>query len=79
MKLSEELKRLDDMSNKLQMFLSGLRVPDDLAGVINYAQTEAEEIFDRVTWLEMMVDKGEMPDAEFPGPRGSEPESEGRA
>ena len=72
--LSKALEDLDTRSAKLHMYLAGLRVPEELEGVIEYARNEAEAIFDRVTWLEMMVKKGEMPDAGFPGPRGSEPE-----
>jgi len=68
MKLSVELKRLDDMSNKLQMFLSGLRVPEELEGVIEYARKEAEEINNRVSYLSMMVDHDAVPDATVPDP-----------
>lgn len=75
MMLSKALEDLDNRSRMLHSCLCGLRIPEELVGVMEYVRDEAEAVFDRVTWLEMMVDKGEMPDAEFPWPRESKPES----
>ena len=74
--LSKALEDLDTRSAKLNMYLAGLRVPEELEGVIEYARVEAEGIFDRVTYLEMMVKHNEVPDTDFPGPVE---ESEGSA
>ena len=57
--LSKTLEDLDTRSAKLNMYLAGLRVPEELEGVIEYARAEAEAIFDRVTWLELAVKHGE--------------------
>lgn len=75
MMLSKALEDLDNRSRMLYSCLCGLRVTEEWGRVMEYVRDEAEAVFDRVTWLEMMVDKGEIPDAEFPGPRESKPES----
>lgn len=68
MKLSKALGDLDTRSAKLHMMLAGLRVPEELEGVIEYARKEAEEINDRVSYLAMMVDHDAVPDTTVPDP-----------
>ena len=83
MMLSKELNQLVDMASKLQMLLSGLRVPEELVGVMDYACNEAEKVFDRLAGLEYAVDHGVIHDADMglahgatPGENGS-PDSSG--
>lgn len=68
MMLSKALEDLTERSSKLHMYLCGMRVPEELEGVIEYARNEAEEVYDRVTYLEMELNHGEIPDVDFPGP-----------
>lgn len=72
MKLSNELKRLDDMTNMLHMYLCGLRVPERLVGALEYARDEAEAINARISWAAGKVERGEIPDAEFEFPGENE-------
>lgn len=73
MKLTKALEDLDTRSAKLHMMLAGLRVPQELEGVIEYARNEAEEINERVSYLSMMVKHDAVPDATIPDPKkGSE-------
>lgn len=68
MKLSKELHELESIAEKLKMYLFGLRVPESLEGVLEYARDEAEGIADRISYLSMMAQYGDIPDAEFPDP-----------
>ena len=70
MKLAQELKALDTITEKLNIYLAGLRAEGPLVGALEYAQSEAEAIAGRVSFLAMLAERGEIPDAEFEGARG---------
>jgi len=44
MKLKEELRALDTITEKLNIYLAGLRAEGPLVGALEYAQSEAEAI-----------------------------------
>jgi len=70
MKLAQELKALDTITEKLNIYLAGLRAEGPLEGALEYAQSEAEAIAGRVSFLAMQAERGGIPDADFEGPKG---------
>jgi hypothetical protein len=56
------------------MTLCGLRVPEELEGVMEYVRSEAEKISDKTNCMAYNIERGIIPDAEA----GYTPTSEDR-
>ena len=57
MKLAQELKALDTITEKLNIYLAGLRAEGPLVGALEYAQSEAEAAEDDAGDMEMLERK----------------------